>query len=156
MKVWTLYSVSRLKFKMLFDHPISHSLTSPSWRLWWIENILSNTRHLEDSEVKRRKIWSPQLHIACHVWNLKSFLIIQTFDPCIFSFTDSSTFYQLLAFSCCLLLLSPIYMLLLAIVSLTCYYTWYYIVLLSTISFYLLLATHYLLLASCYLLLVKC
>ena len=39
-------------------------------------NILSNTRHLEDPEVKRRKIWSLELYIACHVWNSKSLSII--------------------------------------------------------------------------------
>ena len=54
----------------------SHSLSYLSWRSWWFENILSNTRHLEDSEVERRKIWSLELPIACHVWNSKSLYII--------------------------------------------------------------------------------
>ena len=75
MKPSTSHSVSRLKFKILFDHPISNSLSYSSLRYWWFEIILSITRHIEDPEVKRRKIWSPQLHIACHVWNLRYILI---------------------------------------------------------------------------------
>ena len=37
---------------------------------------LINRRHLEDPEVKRRKIWILEIYIACHVWNSKSFFII--------------------------------------------------------------------------------
>ena len=36
----------------------------------------SNTRHMEDTEVKRRKILSLELHIACHIWNSNSLHII--------------------------------------------------------------------------------
>ena len=63
-----------MKFKILFYLPFSHSLSYLSWRSWWFENILSNTRHLDDPKVKRRKMWSPELHIACHI-NLICYLI---------------------------------------------------------------------------------
>ena len=78
--------MSRLKFKILFYLPFSHSLSYLSWRSWWFENILSNTRHLEDPKVKRRKMWSPELHIACHVWNWKCLLT--------FHFSISSHIYH--------------------------------------------------------------
>ena len=71
-----LYSMSRLKFKILLYNPFTHFYWYSSWRKWWFHAILSNTRHLEDLEVKRRKIWSPKIYIACHVWNSKSFSII--------------------------------------------------------------------------------
>ena len=79
MEPWTLHSMSRLKFKILFDLHFSHSLSYLSWRSLWFENILSNTRHREDTEVQKRKMWSSELHIACQVWNLKCFL--SSFSP---------------------------------------------------------------------------
>ena len=79
MEPWTLHSMSCLKFKILFDLHFSHSLSYLSWRSLWFENILSNTRHREDTEVQKRKMWSSELHIACQVWNLKCFL--SSFSP---------------------------------------------------------------------------
>ena len=76
MKPWTSHSVSRLKFKILIYHHVPHFYSYWSLRKWWFENILSNTRHLDDPEVKRKKIWSLELHIACHIWNSKSLSII--------------------------------------------------------------------------------
>ena len=52
VELWTSYSISNMKFKMLFYLPFSHSLSYLSWRSGWFQNILSNTRHLEDPEVK--------------------------------------------------------------------------------------------------------
>ena len=73
---WTLYSVSRLKFIILIYHPIPNFQSHSSWWLCEFDNILSNTRHLDDPEVKRRKIWIPEIYMACHVWNSKSFSIL--------------------------------------------------------------------------------
>ena len=70
---WNLYSMSRFKLKILLYPPIPHFLSYSSCSSWWFDDFLSNTRHLEDPEVKRRKIWSPKIYIACHVWNSKSF-----------------------------------------------------------------------------------
>ena len=72
---WTSHSMSHLKFKMPFDLSFLHSFSYLSWILWLFEIILSNISHLEDPKVKRRYILSPELHIACHVWNLICYLI---------------------------------------------------------------------------------
>ena len=65
--------MSRLKYKILLYNPIPHFYSYSSGRKWWFDVILSNTKHLVDPEVKSRKIWSPEIYIACHVWNSNSF-----------------------------------------------------------------------------------
>ena len=71
MEPWTLHSVSRLKFKILFIilFPISNHIHHDD-----NDNmiIFCQIQHIW----RTLKMWSFELHIACHVWNTKSLSII--------------------------------------------------------------------------------